>query len=43
MESTGADMATAKSTIRVGHRNGKIVVTKPGKGLVDKVLKKLGK
>lgn len=36
-------MAKPKSTIRVGNRNGKIVTTKKGKGLLDKILKAAGK
>ena len=36
-------MAKPKSTVRVGNRKGKIVVTKPGKGILDKILKKVGK
>lgn len=36
-------MAKPKSTVRVGLRDGKVVVTKPGKGFTHKILKKLGK
>lgn len=36
-------MTKPKSTIRVGNRGGKIVVTKKGSGLVDKILKARGK
>lgn len=36
-------MAKPKSTIRVGNRGGKVVITKPGKGIVNAILKKVGK
>lgn len=36
-------MAKPKSTIRVGNRGGKVVTTKKGKGIMDKILKSLGK
>lgn len=32
-------MAKPKTTIRYGTRKGKVVVTKPGKGLISKVIK----
>ena len=36
-------MGKPKSTIRVGNRGGKVVVTKKGKGLMDRILRAAGK
>lgn len=41
--SAATGVAKPKSTIRVGNRGGKVVTTKKGKGIVDKVLKSFGK